>query len=93
MPAKKSTASKRGAPKAPENETPEARFSRVAGGRLAKALSAIDSIGKAAQSKIMVYNKAQADRILEYLGDAITDLEAILNAPPVKASGGRVVEL
>jgi hypothetical protein len=61
-----------------DNETPEARFVRVAGKRVSNALRVLDSISAAGKSSIMVNTPEQREKIVNALTAKVQEVAASL---------------
>lgn len=72
--------------KAPANETPEARFVRIANRRVQKALDALDLVGNLTGSAYKS-TKEQRGKIVSALNKAVSDVAETLESGKTKASG------
>lgn len=77
------------AKRAPENETKEARFKRVAAYRLQSCLGDIEVLSNCADKNTYEYTEDQRDKVITHLQDAITNLKDAFEAGG-KNRGGKI---
>jgi hypothetical protein len=80
------TAAKKGRKAPPADESKEARFRRVAGKRLAKAVRMIGHLERVGRGSAYSYTDAQADKVIQTLVDAIAKVKVAYSAKASKAT-------
>src|SRR6266540_2227121 len=92
MPPKRSS-TKGKAPSKYAGESAEARFKRLAGARVSKALDALDRVAATGRSRAMSHTPQQAQVILGLLTDGVKSVAQALEPQTTEGKAKRVIEL